>query len=67
MDMANKPGSQKALEETMRRQSEASAIKKEEESSKKETRKAILSYIADKWIDLLALVVASIALIRTFL
>ena len=38
--------------------------------NKRERRKAtfrsILLYIADKWIDFLALVVAAIALIRTF-
>lgn len=33
---------------------------------RKESIKLILLYVADKWIDFLALVVAAIALIRTF-
>lgn len=39
---------------------------REEKNTKKARFRSVLSYIADKWIDFLALVIATIALIRTF-
>ena len=36
------------------------------EKEKREARRSVLMYIADKWIDFLALLIALIALIRTF-
>lgn len=38
----------------------------EKKQQRKLIRKSFLLYISDKWIDFLALVVAAIALVRTF-